>query len=326
MKRFLLRSLIFTVFVVLLVGGLFILSNRLISKGENFSIPSDRHSLIMGHSQPACTFEDSLISGFYNVAQNTEGYPYSYFKARKLLQHNSHIKNIFIEFANNQISPYAIERVYGQYLDINMPRNLPVTDTRFAVKAFYHNRKPGKIVNALKNSFRSNLEFLFDNKGSYVSTVWKKHNTPANIYQRKADDEKNYINLKNQYGSFQDFYSISKDNLEYLKRLELLCKEYGVKLYFVRSPLPFKKDTYNEFIFQSILQRNFSEVQLLDFRDFPVGDELFADSQHLNKRGQYEFSLFFDNLIKSGLLESENIQAEIDRAMQEFSDNFEKGK
>ena len=82
-----------------------IVTNNIIADGKYFSIPTAKSSVILGHSQSECGFNDSLIEGFYNLSQSGEGYPYSYFKAKKILENNNHIDHIFIVYTNNQIDP-----------------------------------------------------------------------------------------------------------------------------------------------------------------------------------------------------------------------------
>ena len=71
----------------------------------------------------------------------------------------------------------------------------------------------------------------------------------------------------------------------------------------------------NEKIFQSILKSNFSGIEFLDFKDFPLSNSEYGDLEHLNYRGANKFSPFFDRLLKGGLLEKSDKQGFINSEM-----------
>ena len=86
MKLFIIKIIFAGVIPLSLVFTIsYLWSTNIIEKGSYFSIPNEIHSVILGHSHSACAFNDSIIDGFYNLSQNTEGYPYTYFKAQKII-------------------------------------------------------------------------------------------------------------------------------------------------------------------------------------------------------------------------------------------------
>lgn len=316
MKRFLKNSVIFAFGLSLLFLLFFSISTSYISKGNYFSIPKNVKNIILGHSHSACAFNDSLIDGFYNLSQNTEGYPYSYFKLKKILEHNNHVEQVFVELTNNQITAWGENRVSGLYLDVNMPRNFPVMDAGFVGLSFVESKNPKRILNAVIQGNKSNAEFLFSNSDNYIQYVWKTHKTPTRAYKGpKVDAAKESRHPKT--GTPQSDVQVLGTNLEYLVKLIQLCQAKRVALYFVRSPMPPNTVIVNESDFQRFLKtKEFQDIPFLDFKEYPLPNPMFADKQHLNKQGQDLFSIFFNQLMTTEILTQKDLQSTIDTEME----------
>jgi len=115
--------------------------------------------------------------------------------------------------------------------------------------------------------------------------------------------------------------TMSKEGLAYLDKTLALCEENDVKVYLIRSPLHSKYPGFkNEEFYQQVLKSRYADLELLDFKDFPLEDLEYADLQHLNYRGAKKFSLFFDDILKKGLLESGNKQDFINKEMARISE------
>ncbi len=292
MNRFLKKILLFFMVLSGLFLGSYLLLVKHVSKGKHFAIPKDVHSLIMGHSHSACTFNDSLIDGFYNLSQTCEGYPYTYFKTKKLIENNAQIKNVFVEYTNNQVAPWSSIRIHGDYIETNIPRLLPTMEKRYALKMFYKSRNMQNISNAITNSYKNYAEFALSGKENYVEEYWHTHITPKHIFDDDTTSKK--IDFK---GDFIDVYSVENENLTYLVKLKNYCKEKGINFYLIRSPLPSHVKEKNEFTFLEIKNSYFKDTPFLDFRNSPIDINLFADHKHLNVAGSNYFSKIFNEHI-----------------------------
>ncbi len=292
MKHFIWKLILILLPLTLIFILSFWWSINTISTGNYFKIPSNVHSVILGHSHSACAFDDKIIKGFYNLSQNTEGYPYTYFKAKKILEENKHVENIFVEYTNNQISPWASNRIYGIYLDINMPRIFSISNKRFVVKTFYKSGNPVRITSSIINSYKNNLNIIFADGDNYIDNLWHKHKTPTHIF----NSDSTMVKLDFEQ-SFIDIYSIERENILYLFKIKELCSRHQVNLVFVRSPLPKHVLFYNEEIYRHIKDTYFTDIPLLDFKNYPLELSLFADDNHLNSMGRTYFSSFFANEI-----------------------------
>lgn len=95
MKRLLFKGLMLlavALFCIVIPLGIIHLIN---GKKENYILDKPIQSVIFGHSHSQCPFNDSLLPGFLNLSQSGEGYFFSYFKIKKVLNVNPHIKSVF---------------------------------------------------------------------------------------------------------------------------------------------------------------------------------------------------------------------------------------
>ncbi|MEM7187613.1 MAG: hypothetical protein AAF466_13240 [Bacteroidota bacterium] len=301
MRRFLKHSILFLFGVITLFVVFLYASSAYIASGDYFNVPKEVTMLFMGHSHSACAYEDNIIEGAYNISQNTEGYPYTYFKLKKLLEHNEQISRVFVEFTNNQITPFAKNRVSGSYLHVNMPRSFPVMAPSFVSAQFIQNKNPITIAKAIVKGSRSNAEFLTQPEQDYVTAQWRDHETPDRTFD--PGDA-----LRTTPGSSPPAQNtLPATNLDYLARIVALCENRGVQLFFVRSPMPAKTQLPNEPQFQEQLaSKRFAHVPFLDFKNYPLPNDRFADKQHLNRRGQKQFSHFVNDWFSTGALASDN--------------------
>ncbi len=283
----------------------------MIARGDYFSLPKNTKNIVLGHSHSGCAINDSLVSGFYNLSQNTEGYPYSYFKAKQLIAHNAQLSGVFIEFTNNQFSSFATNRIWGDYLSENMPRNIPIADTDFIITSFFRNKNPLNISKTIFSSVQKNYHFLMYEE-NYIEYIWRGYQTPSREFVR---ERKTWL-----YSTVSSDSTAIKDttNLEYLKALRDLCREKAVRLYFIRSPLPKGIGLDNEANLLRYSEVYFPDVPFLDFKDFPLPDSKFADRMHLNVAGRREFSIFFNRLIQNKLLDENDIEEVVRREIENY--------
>lgn len=335
MARFLKKVSFFIIVAAILFWLMLYGTSSFISKGNYFDVPKNISSLVLGHSQSASSINDILLDKFYNLSQNTEGYPYSYFKAKMILENNTQIENIFLEYTNNQIDDFAKNRVYGIYLDVNVPKNLPVLESNFTAKILWKNKNPIKITKTLSQALISNVNFILGENPNYIESKWHYYEVSKKIYDPDVEVPKSFF--ENKFIKFKTkvkeieflkplFNSekndpVQSDNFKYLKMLTELCNDNNVNIYFIRSPLPFSTTSANEDKFLEILNNEFENVIFLDFKEFPLQNNKFADHMHLNESGRKEFTLFFKKLISEGVLHKSNPQGLIDSEMVDYQSN-----
>lgn len=316
MKRFIIRLFLFLLLPVILTTVVLIVVNRKISYGNYFAISPNANSIIVGHSHPATAFNDSLIDDFKNFAQPGESYFYTYYKLKKIIENNQQVKTVFIEVTNNQISKDLDNWIWDdKYVSYRYPKYSAFMTSTDLMFLFTHN--PGAVLNAIPMTFKNNYYFLKRNRKNYINeTEWG-----AYLHHDQFKTDSILIAIRRGVDKQdQKVMETSSLSVEYLQKIIKLCDDKLIKVYFVRSPLhPEYTGTANETEYRKTLNTKFSKIDFLDFKDFPLTNNEYADLEHLNYKGAKIFSLFFNKLIKDGLLKQADKQAVIKKSIEMYN-------
>ena len=300
-KKFIYKSCKFLFVLIVLVVGIVKLTEYVIDKKSNFKLPSQPKHLVLGHSHPACAFNDSLINNLVNLATPGESYYYTYFKSKKLIEQNSSVEIVFLEFTNKQIEAEIDRWIWGhQHITYRYPLYASFINTADRKVFIKHNFRG--FIKASSLSLRQNLKRIFKNKHSYINSIGGY----VDVKISKTDSIINDLIINPlPVKPFQQ----SEYSLHYLSKIIEYCKENNIEIYLIRSPQHDMYDGYvNEELFQSIRQNNFPDIEYLDFSRFPLSNQKYVDLGHLNYDGAKVFSNWFENLLENGLLKKENKQ------------------
>lgn len=309
MNKFLKRTVLFIIMTACLLVSVIFIPNYVVDKKSKFTIQQHRKMVLFGHSHPECAFNDTLITNFQNLAYSAEPYFYTYQKIKKVLTQNPHIETVLIEFSNNQIDEKMNDWTWGyKYMSSMFPKYASFMD-REDINLLIKNN-PKDFMNCMSISTRKNLVRVLtgnynfsDEMGGYLRIGKLYDNGKA------ANDAKDKVSAK-----FSDV------NVGYLKKIVNYSRARNKKVFLVRSP-HHKNYEYlkNETAFVKIRNTEFADVDFLDFNNFPLHDDDFADYGHLNYKGADKFSKWFNTMVDSGLLQDENIQALIDQNLSPTS-------
>ncbi|WP_346881207.1 hypothetical protein [uncultured Algibacter sp.] len=299
MKKFLYKTLTFITISISLICVSFIFTNFLINKNAKFKL-GKVNNVIFGHSHSECAFNDSLINNFKNLSQSRQSYFYSYQKIKKVLLQNNDIENVFIEFTNNQINEVMNEWIWDDLSISSRSIYLPFLDKTDVNLLLNKNSK--SFITGSSKSFRNNLINLLLFDYNYTDKMGGYH-----WLNRFKTDSLITTLVKDTLVFHEKKHPLSNKNIEYLEKIVTFCKDKNVNIYFVRSPQHiYTNARKNEKIFIKIKNEKFKNIILLDFNDFPLDNNEFGDFEHLNYRGAKKFSLWFDELLKNGLLSKNN--------------------
>ena len=282
-----------TVSLFILGIGLFSYVN-LIAYRHFFDFSIKDKVIILGHSHPSNAYNDLLIENVTNLSQSGVPYFYTYYKLKELNSQNE-ISTVLLEFTNNQIKEENNQWIWGSNsMNAYLPRHLAflkMEDIQLlrknnndfypifsrSIKTIFKNTITGKLhISNDYGGFESKLEVLKIDK-------IKKHS---------QSKEKNV--------------EVSETNIKFLKKIVSYCHSQEIMLIFIRSPQHKDYRNTNEAQYQQIRHKIFNEIDFLDFNDFPLENTDFADYEHLNKFGAKKISLWFNSLLKKGLLSKEN--------------------
>lgn len=311
MKKFIVSILLFGWILSLLLLLLDRSTAFVIQKKANFEIKANPEYLVLGHSHSASAFNDSLIAGSFNASQNGEAYFYTYQKARLLLQQNPSLNTVFIEFANNQIIERMNDWTWGdKYLTNRYPRYAPFM--KFSEQSLLARNNPTGFSNAYSISLKSRISLIVTGSYNYLQ------HAGGYIFLNgsRVDSLLNRNEGRNELTSQQE--QRSEINIFYLRKTIDLCKANNKRVLLMRSPLhPKYKGYANEATFKTILQTEFNDVEFLDFSMFPLENHEFMDLEHLNYFGARRFSIWFNNILASGVINKSNIQMSIDSLLED---------
>lgn len=307
MKKFVINICWYSALLILVFYTVSYVLDKYINDCKNFKIDSNIEYIVFGHSQSACAYNDSLISNFKNYSSNGEGYFYTYFKVKKVLECNRDVKKIFVEFTNNQFSQFAENRIWGKYMPGLLPKYFTLID-QYGLFLLCK-KAPFEVLKALYVSERLKLNYLIANDSNYLSyNKMGGYILRVGSLKQKQIDSLILLNNKKKIAGLD----YTTENIDYLEKISNLCKLNGVKLYFVRSPIPLFNQYNNDSLFFSIYKKKFQEIPFVDLKKFPLKNYDFNDNVHLNYLGSIKVSIFMDSLLKSGVLKTDTFQKWID--------------
>ena len=301
-KKFIINSIIFFLLTLSIFSLLLFSTKNILKKGKFYSIDSTITSILLGHSHASDDFNDSLIEHFRNFGSPGESYYYSYFKAKKLIENNTHINTVFIVYTNNQINARADKWIWSEkYLNHTFPKYSAFIGWSDYKILLFKNWQA--VLNSECLSLKQNLYFLLKSryKNNYMDeTDWGKFSSVNGSSIDLLGDN----DIKEADESNKE--EIAKINIQYLIKTIAFFNTNHIKTYLIRCPLHPNYKTLNEIAFKQTLDYYHLTASFMDFKDYPLNNDAFLDLEHLNVKGANEFSIFFSHLLKDKILEKEN--------------------
>ena len=306
MRKFILHTTLFSLCLLVAIVLILFLTNTIISQRANFKIEKSVKYIVIGHSHPECAFNDSLIENFSNFSQSGESYFYNFFKIRQLLKSNSQIEAVFIEYTNNTINSDMDDWIWGEKsMSVRYPKYAPFMDNKDLFVLISHNFKD--FINNQKLLFKKNIIRIINGKYDYIR--WRELGRYNYLVRDKTDSLVAVMGNPSTVNISETYVDISDINLLYLDKIVKECRSRHVRVFFIRSPLHrLYQGVSNRMKLREILTTRFPDVEYIDFKNYPLLDSEFGDFEHLNYKGAKKFSIFFDQLLKAGLLQQKKKQ------------------
>ncbi|WP_430811116.1 MULTISPECIES: hypothetical protein [unclassified Carboxylicivirga] len=291
MKKFIHFTLLYFFVGIALVVIFDVATSALINSKANFVLPGKPTHIVVGHSHPECAFNDSLINNFRNLGESGEAYFYTYFKTKKVLEQNPEIKTVFIDFSSNQLVDKANLNIWSEkYLMHRYVKLSPIMGLT-----------EKKIL--LKNSFRAFLNsssIIGQNRLVDIVTNDYNYSTRIGGYKQLTVSKVDSI-LQNTPFSEEKSKTcrLSTTNIDYLIKLIQLCKKNNKQVLLIRCPV---HKNYllkqNDLVLKHVKDSLFRDIKFIDFANYPLSNNDFADLGHLNYRGAHKFSTWFNTNIR----------------------------
>ncbi len=303
---YLFKKIIVLMLLVIIVIIPFSILNKAMLKSmynnKNFKISTDISTIIAGDSHSETSINPDILKKSINISSSGECIFFTYYKLKKIVQLNKHIKNIVLSFSYHNIAKkyqedYLYDKVksafsfdnYYYFLDYNVKKELFVINNIDNNITFFLKNEFGvplmeyKDAGKFKILLRSNID-RSDIKGYGAFSSSDKNNI-------NYDKIKNKINLY-FLDSNMSYTGSSKIIMNYTENIVKLCRDNNIKLYLYNSPLhetyinliPTKaKYEYNTFI--NYILSKYNNVEFIDYTKEPLNDDFFSDGDHINIKG-----------------------------------------
>lgn len=313
MKSFVVRTVMFSIIVLVVISGIVVLVNYKIDNGSFYKISPDKSILILGHSHTECGYNDSIIHDALNLSSGGECYFYTYFKLKKLLEENSNIKSVFVGYSNNMIEKEMDEWIWGEaYISARYPKYgafMNLDDIGLLFK-----KNPKVMLATQPIATKKYISFLVGGNHDII-----KEQAWGGYLFLKRDKTDSLIAAQASFPKEPIDTNLAEINLLYLDKIVMCCKSAGIPIYLIRSPLhPSYRGVRNEELFVKTTTSRYSDVSFLDFKNFPLANSEFGDLDHLNYKGAKKYSVFFQDLLDANLLKADNKQLMIDEAIRDY--------
>lgn len=275
MKKFLLKTLLFSTFFIV-IYLLLIIANFFAIRNLSFKIPIEKTCVVVGASQSAAAIDDNLISNVFNFSMSGDSYFNQSIRVRHLLENNPQIKTVFISVLplnllvkENNLGPEKLSGLMKTNIDIYYPLH---SKEEFL---YFWERDPWLYC---KSVLSSPLRIFYAQNKIYLKELGHYRKTAATClaHDKRALKQKNFIENKYQ--------------LKYLKKLVKTAQEHNAKIYFISCPLYNSQEYFEIDKFHAVLKKHFPTIEFWNYEDFPVPDNFRQDINHLNQWGAEIFS------------------------------------
>jgi hypothetical protein len=281
MKKFLIRISTFALPLIIFPLLIFNIDQYIIKS----YFQSNGDIIIFGDSHTETGINDDINNQLNNISQSSETYFLSYYKLKKILKKNKPSK-IIISFSPHNLTFYQDEKMFGlngsqRYKDL-YPKYFLCLD-REAIKQI---NKNSNIINfdIFNPVFKINTKSILKGSNAYIGEFREslKSNLDTLIINKRV--RAHYYNDRN------NIYSISRLQIDYLKKINELCSMNNIDFYILNLPVyyvyklqipPVFVDSYNTVINE--LRDN--GAQILDYSFINIPNNGFGDGDHLNTIG-----------------------------------------
>ena len=284
MKQFLTNLLLFllafsVIYTILITGILFITSSA------GFTIPPEKNIIVIGDSCTACAIDDSIFTSAFNISEGGSAYIYAYVKLRKFIQENPHVDTVIVSFHGDSIHRQMDDYVTGaRYMMNYMPSYFSLFHKEEIV-LFARN------TNFLPAFLRIPIRSILIFKNFITGQERTYRDLQIGGYDRleyhKLDDD---IAIKKTIP-----FEYSQYQLQYLQKIADLSRRYGFELILFSTPI-YNPEIYgNRTALLDFYNNYFQDVRFIDYSDFSLPRNGYADTIHLNYRGAQIFSQYLQD-------------------------------
>ena len=273
MKKYLSKLALVSSLLVLVLVVLGLVRMRII-QSHSWKLPGQVHILFMGASHVNRAVNDSLFNTAMNWASPSERYMFTYIKLQHLLPQNPQIDTVFLELAPTDLwedtdYKYHVINEQSKFVKLYWPFFSWQTLSIYKAEPM---QTLSLIVSSLFDLKEMSQDEWWAHMGGYMAL-----NEVMDINEVKPN-----LEPRNGWG-----HSV---NYKYLQRIIEICKNSGVRLIFLETPTYHPEYYYNQAYFYRAYHKNFSDIEFVDYSQWPIDKKYRYDPHHLNSKGAILFT------------------------------------
>ena len=266
-----------------------------------FKLNTKIDTLIIGDSHMRSALDPEIIKNSKNIALDTENYLCTYYKLKKFVSFNSHIRKVILGFSTHNVSKNQSEALffqeptekqifkrYYQLLDFEGKKRIVRLFSKYFIISFFK-YDLGIPIRVYKDDYF--LKNLFNRKiiesdFKFIGGYYRSEKSNVNM-------EDIPMKIKDYYYNDQMVYAGESElNIEYLNKILDLCSKNGIKVYLYSTPV---YSRYKEMIpyenilgFEDVknkLLKKYENVEYIDHTDYILEKNHFGDQDHVNAFG-----------------------------------------
>ncbi len=306
MQKFVKKTILFALFSIVGVLTVSILTYVYVYSSDDYYRVDPRDTLlIVGDSHTEAALDTRHLPGMQNLSYRGEPLFFTYYKLKRLLEVNDHLKHVVLGLSYHSLNEYQ----NSQY-----EKMLPDFHWMLDLKSFSSDRMDPKFFKIVANdmasrTYRFFVETLKGREFDILAGGYRHldgRNVTAEIINERI--AKLYF-----VEGTQEVQRPSQLQFGALDRILALCREKGVRLTLLNTPLhpdylesvPQEVKARFEKLVGSITQEHFTYVRYLDFKNEIVDPDCFFDGDHLNYNGSTIFTeIFLENIKQAALAQN----------------------
>ncbi|WP_163381273.1 hypothetical protein [Cyclobacterium sp. SYSU L10401] len=270
------------VLFTLIILGINILDHHILNKKYS---NNNKEIIILGDSHTETGINDSLDVQLNNISQASETYFFTYFKLKNIFSIKKP-KKVILGFSPHNLSFFQDEKTYAingseRYKDL-YPKYFFCLNTS-GIKDIISNSN-GNLLSTFIPTLKINIKSIIGNENAYIGQYLKSEKS---ILDTNLINEKINIHF---YPKGETVYDISQLQIDYIKKINDLCRKNNIEFYLVYMPLhKLYKDKipseFNEAYREIVNQLKKEGIVHLDYSLIDLPDKCFLDGDHLNSFG-----------------------------------------
>jgi hypothetical protein len=295
MGKFVKKLLLFAGPFGLLFAGFFLYSNHVIRNNfGQFRFDPQIKKIAVGDSHIMMAVNDRLLDDLKNIAQLSEGFIYSFYKIRALIENNPQIDTIFLGCSFHNFSDYYDDYTYNPYVMGTYFYILPTDVQRVLLM------EVGNPVGFLLKSYLSWSPLFLRPAGISDRILGGYSLHPTNVTIDEITIEKR---IHEQFFRDKDLRDYSTINIKYLGSIAEYCRQKRISLVILSTPI---HRSYREMVPEKFITRFYSiirdqRLELFQFEGLDLHNEDFhPDGDHLNEAGSRLATEYFKEYVQSG--------------------------